>query len=116
MAAVMLDVVNPATEEIMARIEEAFRIANDTDFGLASYVWTDDLALAMQAQEQLASGVIWINTPVVREMRAPFGGYKQSGIGAEGGAACEALYSREKTVTVPRGTSRTPISPLGLSA
>lgn len=94
--------------------DEAFRLANDTAFGLASYVWTQDLALAMEAQERLEAGVVWINTPVVREMRAPFGGYKQSGIGAEGGAACEAFYSREKTITVPRRAHGLPIERLGL--
>lgn len=93
--------------------EDAYRIANDTPFGLASYVWTQDLGQAMEAQERLEAGVVWINTPVVREIRAPFGGYKQSGIGAEGGAACEAFYSREKTVTVPRGRAGPAIDRLG---
>jgi acyl-CoA reductase-like NAD-dependent aldehyde dehydrogenase len=92
--------------------EDAYRIANGTRFGLVSYVWTDDLAQAMQAQERLSAGVVWINTPVVRELRAPFGGWKQSGIGAEGGAACEAFYTREKTVTTPRGAA--PIERLGV--
>lgn len=92
--------------------EEAYSIANDTRFGLVSYVWTRDLMQAMEAQERLQSGVVWINTPVVRELRAPFGGHKQSGIGAEGGAACEALYTREKTVTTARADF--PIDRLGL--
>ncbi|MEZ6022144.1 MAG: aldehyde dehydrogenase family protein [Hyphomonadaceae bacterium] len=91
--------------------EHAYQIANGTQFGLVSYVWTRDLAQAMEAQERLQSGVVWINTPVVRELRAPFGGHKQSGIGAEGGAACEAFYTREKTVTTPRATA--PIERLG---
>ncbi len=82
--------------------EDAYAIANGTRFGLVSYVWTRDLAQSMRAQERLESGVVWINTPVTRELRAPFGGVKQSGIGAEGGAACEALYTREKTITIPR--------------
>ncbi|WP_409020604.1 aldehyde dehydrogenase [Brevundimonas vesicularis] len=94
--------------------EEAFRLANGTRFGLASYVWTQNLALAMEAQERLEAGVVWINTPVVREMRAPFGGYKQSGIGAQGGAACEAFYSREKTITLPRRIEGLPIERLGI--
>lgn len=93
--------------------EDAYRIANDTDFGLASYVWTDRLDQAMEAQERLEAGVVWVNTPVVREIRAPFGGYKQSGIGAQGGAACEAFYSRQKTVTTPRGRVRPAIERLG---
>ncbi len=82
--------------------EDAYAIANGTRYGLVSYVWTRDLAQSMRAQERLESGVVWINTPVTRELRAPFGGVKQSGIGAEGGAACEALYTREKSITIPR--------------
>ena len=82
--------------------EDAYAIANGTRYGLVSYVWTRDLAQSIRAQERLESGVVWLNTPVTRELRAPFGGVKQSGIGAEGGAACEALYTREKTITVPR--------------
>lgn len=81
---------------------DAFRLANATRFGLVSYVWTENLGRAMRAQEALTSGVVWINTPMVRELRAPFGGYGDSGIGAEGGRACERFFAREKTVTLPR--------------
>ena len=56
----------------------------------------------MEAQERLSSGVVWCNTPMFRELRAPFGGYGDSGVGAEGGRACEAFYTRAKTVSIPR--------------
>jgi acyl-CoA reductase-like NAD-dependent aldehyde dehydrogenase len=92
--------------------EEAYALANATKFGLVSYVWTQDLTLALEAQERLESGVVWINTPMMRELRAPFGGYKESGVGAEGGRACEAFYTREKTVTIRK--SRAPLARLGL--
>lgn len=82
--------------------DDAFRIANGTSFGLVSYVWTEDLHLALRAQELLESGVVWINTPMMRELRAPFGGWKDSGVGAEGGAACEAFYTRQKTISIAR--------------
>lgn len=82
--------------------EDAWRIANSTRFGLVSYVWSQDMATVMAAQERLHSGVVWINTPMFRELRAPFGGYGDSGVGAEGGAACEAFYTRQKTVSIPR--------------
>ncbi len=82
--------------------DDAFRIANATRFGLVSYVWTQDLYLAMRAQEELEAGVVWINTPMMRELRAPFGGWKESGVGAEGGMDCEAFYTRQKTVTLAR--------------
>ena len=80
---------------------EAFEIANDTDFGLVSYVWSDDLSVITAAQAELRSGLVWVNTPMVRELRAPFGGFSDSGIGREGGKACESFYTEEKTVTVP---------------
>ena len=82
--------------------EEAYAIANGTRFGLVSYVWSRDAAQIAEAQERLESGVVWINTPVARELRAPFGGFKESGVGAEGGRACEAFYTRQKTVMTPR--------------
>ncbi|WP_299882536.1 aldehyde dehydrogenase [uncultured Sulfitobacter sp.] len=83
-------------------VEEAAAIANDTQFGLVSYVWSDHLPTVMTMTEQLRSGVVWVNTPMMRELRAPFGGYKNSGVGREGGAACEAFYTEEKTVTLPK--------------
>ena len=82
--------------------EEAWALANSTRFGLVSYVWSQDIAVAMAAQERLHSGVVWINTPMFRELRAPFGGYGDSGVGAEGGNACEAFYTRQKTISIPR--------------
>lgn len=81
--------------------EEAIAIANDTDFGLVAYVWSDHLPIVERASRDLASGVVWVNTPMTRELRAPFGGYKDSGLGREGGEACERFYTEVKTVTVP---------------
>jgi len=85
-------------------VEEVAAIANDTQFGLVSYVWSDHLPTVMTMTERLRSGVVWVNTPMMRELRAPFGGYKNSGVGREGGAACEAFYTEEKTVTLPKTT------------
>jgi acyl-CoA reductase-like NAD-dependent aldehyde dehydrogenase len=51
--------------------------------------------------EGLRTGVVWVNTPMMRELRAPFGGFKESGVGRQGGAACEAFFTEEKVVTVP---------------
>ncbi len=82
--------------------DEAIAIANDTQFGLVSYVWSDHLPTVMNVTERLRSGVVWVNTPMMRELRAPFGGYKNSGVGREGGAACEAFFTEEKTVTMPK--------------
>jgi acyl-CoA reductase-like NAD-dependent aldehyde dehydrogenase len=51
--------------------------------------------------EGLRSGVVWVNTPMMRELRAPFGGWKASGVGRQGGHSCEAFFTEEKAVTVP---------------
>ncbi len=81
--------------------EEAFAIANDSQFGLVSYVWSASLATVTAALRALRAGVIWVNTPLTRELRAPFGGYKNSGVGRDGGAWSRALFTEEKTVTIP---------------
>jgi acyl-CoA reductase-like NAD-dependent aldehyde dehydrogenase len=82
--------------------EQAYRIANASRFGLVSYVWSQDIDTVMEAQERLSSGVVWCNTPMMRELRAPFGGLRESGLGAEGGRAGEFFYTHQKTVTIPR--------------
>lgn len=82
--------------------DEAISIANDSEFGLVSYVWSRDLTTIMAATEKLRSGIVWVNTPLTRELRAPFGGYKNSGVGRDGGEWSRALFTEEKTVTVPR--------------
>ena len=82
--------------------EEAYHIANHSRFGLVSYVWSQNINRIMEAQERIAAGIVWCNTPMMRELRAPFGGYKESGVGSDGGKACEAFYTRQKTVSIPR--------------
>ena len=62
--------------------------------------------------QRLRSGVVWINTPMTRELRAPFGGFKDSGTGRMGGEASRRLFTEEKTVTLPTRTF--PIAKLGL--
>ena len=80
---------------------EAIRMANDTPFGLVSYLWSDHLPTVEAATRDLKSGVVWVNTTMTRELRAPFGGYKDSGVGREGGEASEQFYTEIKTVTIP---------------
>ena len=92
--------------------DEAFHIANDTRYGLVSYVWSESLGTVTQAMQRLRSGVVWINTPMTRELRAPFGGFKDSGTGRMGGEASRRLFTEEKTVTLPTRTF--PIAKLGL--
>ncbi len=83
-------------------LDEALSIANDSEFGLVSYIWTEHLGSAMRAADALRTGVVWINTPLYRELRAPFGGFKHSGIGRDGGDWSRGLFTEAKTVSLPR--------------
>jgi (Z)-2-((N-methylformamido)methylene)-5-hydroxybutyrolactone dehydrogenase len=78
--------------------EQAFEIANDTPYGLAAGVWTSDIGRALRASELLQAGTIWINTYRTGGPSTPFGGYKRSGLGREGGT--EALKEWVNTKTV----------------
>jgi succinate-semialdehyde dehydrogenase/glutarate-semialdehyde dehydrogenase len=66
-------------------VEEAIALANDTEFGLVSFVHTRDLAKALAVSERIEAGMVGINRGVVSDPAAPFGGWKQSGVGREGG-------------------------------
>lgn len=81
--------------------EEAFAIANDSRYGLVAHLWSDHHPTVMAATAALRAGVVWVNTPMMRELRLPFGGFRDSGVGREGGYSCEAFYTEEKTVTLP---------------
>ena len=78
--------------------EEAVRIANDTQFGLAAGIWTSDLRRAMRLPERLQAGTVWVNTYRTLSFMSPFGGYKQSGIGRENGMEMIKEYMQVKSV------------------
>ncbi|WSQ13286.1 aldehyde dehydrogenase [Streptomyces sp. NBC_01231] len=83
---------------------EAIRLANDTRFGLAATVATGDPELAERVSGQLVAGTVWINCFFVRDLQAPFGGSRQSGVGREGGTWSFDFYCDLKnTVTAPKG-------------
>jgi len=67
--------------------DEGIALANDTEYGLAAYAYTRDLARAMRVGEEVDAGMIGINRGLVSDASAPFGGLKQSGLGREGGEA-----------------------------
>jgi 5-carboxymethyl-2-hydroxymuconic-semialdehyde dehydrogenase len=92
--------------------QEAVRLANATDYGLAAYVWTQDVSRAHRVAQAIDSGLVWINSQNVRDLRTPFGGMKASGIGREGGHYSFEFYCELQTVHVGLGSH--PIPRLGL--
>jgi aldehyde dehydrogenase (NAD+) len=83
--------------------EEAVSIANDVRFGLAAAAWTKDMGRAIRMSEKLKAGTIWINTYRAVSFMAPFGGYKDSGLGRENGIDAIKEYLQVKTVWITTG-------------
>ncbi len=75
---------------------DAVRLANATPYGLAAYVWTNDLQRGHRVAHAIDTGMCWINSQNVRDLRTPFGGTKQSGIGREGGDYAFDFYCRNR--------------------
>lgn len=78
--------------------EEALRLANSTDYGLSATVWTRNLARAHRVAPALHAGVVWINTWLHRDLRTPFGGLKNSGVGREGGLEALRFFTEAQNV------------------
>ncbi|KES04953.1 betaine-aldehyde dehydrogenase [Streptomyces toyocaensis] len=87
---------------------EAVELANATEYGLAAYVWTSDLKRGHRVAHAVDSGMVWINSHNVRDLRTPFGGVKSSGLGREGGAHSIDFYTESKIVHVMLGEAHTP--------
>jgi len=81
-------------------VDEAIALANDTEYGLVSYVYTTDLAQGLRVSEALDSGMVGLNRGVVSDPAAPFGGTKQSGVGREGGHEGMLEYLESKYIAV----------------
>ena len=82
----------------VADLDEAIRVANDTRYGLSASIWTRDMGKAMTAIHALKAGTVWVNSHNTLDAAAPFGGFKQSGIGREHGRAALEGYLETKTV------------------
>ena len=93
--------------------DDALSIANDSRYGLVGYCWTSSLARAQAFQQRVNAGTLWINTPLARDLRAPFGGFKESGIGRDGPRQAAEFFTEEKATITALGN--TPIRKLGQS-
>ena len=80
--------------------EEVLMMANSTKYGLASTVWTEDLTKAHRVAAQLHTGIVWVNCWLLRDLRTPFGGVKNSGIGREGGFEALHFFTEPKNICI----------------
>jgi 5-carboxymethyl-2-hydroxymuconic-semialdehyde dehydrogenase len=82
---------------------EAVSIANDTEYGLAGYLWTGDAGRAHRVARDLEVGMVWVNSHNVRHLPTPFGGTKRSGIGRDGGDHSFEFYTDTKNIAIAYG-------------
>ncbi len=80
--------------------EEALMMANSTEYGLSATVWTENLTRAHRVADALQSGIVWINAWLVRDLRTPFGGVKNSGVGREGGLEALRFFTEPKNIFI----------------
>ena len=80
--------------------DEVIEWANDTKYGLAAAIWTENTSRAHRVAAQLDAGIVWVNSWFLRDLRTPFGGMKHSGIGREGGVHSLEFYTELKNVCV----------------
>ncbi|MCF6136751.1 5-carboxymethyl-2-hydroxymuconate semialdehyde dehydrogenase [Pseudalkalibacillus berkeleyi] len=116
----LLDVKNDmrvAQEEIFGPVltvmtftseKEVIQLANDIRYGLAGYVWTNDMKKGHRVAQAVEAGMLWVNSQNVRDLRIPFGGSKSSGIGREGGHYAFEFYTEMKVIHVAMGDHHIP--------
>nr|WP_319386542.1 5-carboxymethyl-2-hydroxymuconate semialdehyde dehydrogenase [uncultured Roseibium sp.] len=88
--------------------DDALKLANDVQYGLTGYVWTNDLTRALRFTDALEAGMIWVNSENVRHLPTPFGGVKASGIGRDGGDWSFEFYMEQKNVAFATGHHKIP--------
>ncbi|MDO6813536.1 aldehyde dehydrogenase [Tenacibaculum soleae] len=80
--------------------EEALALANDVKYGLSATLWTNNLNRTMQISKQVHAGIVWVNTWLMRDLRTPFGGQKESGVGREGGFEALRFFTEPKNICI----------------
>jgi aminomuconate-semialdehyde/2-hydroxymuconate-6-semialdehyde dehydrogenase len=81
-------------------VEEAINLANASNYGLACTIWTQDISKAQIVSSKIESGIVWINCWLERDLRTPFGGIKNSGVGREGGWEAMKFFTEAKNVCI----------------
>jgi 5-carboxymethyl-2-hydroxymuconic-semialdehyde dehydrogenase len=89
--------------------DEALALANNTRYGLAAYIWTNDLKRAHNFAGNVEAGMVWLNSNNVRDLRTPFGGVKASGLGHEGGYRSIDFYTDQQAVHINLGEVHNPV-------
>ena len=80
--------------------DEVLAMANNVKYGLSATLWTNDLGRTMRMTEELQAGIVWVNTWMMRDLRTPFGGMKDSGVGREGGFEALRFFTEAKNVCI----------------
>ncbi|KRP28368.1 MAG: 2-hydroxymuconic semialdehyde dehydrogenase [Cryomorphaceae bacterium BACL22 MAG-120619-bin32] len=80
--------------------KEALFLANDTKYGLSATLWTNNLERTMNFSQKLETGIVWVNTWMMRDLRTPFGGQKDSGLGREGGFEALRFFTETKNICI----------------
>ena len=88
--------------------QDALALANDTKYGLAAYLWTNDLKGAHNFAQEIEAGMVWLNSNNVRDLRTPFGGVKASGLGHEGGYRSIDFYTHQQAIHITLGPAHNP--------
>lgn len=91
------------TLQSFASEDEAIELANSSDYGLAATIWTRDLATVQRTAARVKAGLVWVNGWLVRDLRTPFGGMKDSGLGREGGRWSLEFFTESKNIHLPAG-------------
>lgn len=109
MAVAQEEIFGPVLTAIPFKDEaEALQVANDVQYGLSAYLWTNDLNRAIRMTDALEAGMMWVNSENIRHLPTPFGGVKASGIGRDGGDWSFDFYMETINVSFPRQSHKIP--------